>query len=111
MRCCVILVASRCMMALGIFDLIKSGATVGRFFASSETTLLLEETPMTEAGTSTNSIHRRAVLAGLAVSAVSGGIATMVSAQPSAADAAKGPKVWLDMDQQELDDAYDPTKY
>jgi arylformamidase len=36
--------------------------------------------------------------------------ATAPTAAPSAAHA-KGPRVWLDMDQQELDDAYDQLKY
>lgn len=45
-----------------------------------------------------------------------GGTATMASAQQSATDAAKGPKVWLDVDQQELDYAcgrrnMHPTSY
>jgi arylformamidase len=66
---------------------------------------------MTETRTSTISINRRTVLAGVAVSAVGGGTATIASAQPSATGAAKGPKVWLDMDQQELDDAYNQAKY
>jgi arylformamidase len=66
---------------------------------------------MTEMMTSTRSINRRTVLAGLAVGAVGGGTATMASAQQSATDPAKAPKVWLDMDQQELDDAYDQAKY
>jgi arylformamidase len=32
-------------------------------------------------------------------------------AQPAASARTKGPRVWLDMDQQELDDAYDQMKY
>src|SRR5262249_42979084 len=32
-------------------------------------------------------------------------------AQPAAPARQKGPRVWLDMDQQELDDAYDQMKY
>ena len=36
--------------------------------------------------------------------------ATAPTAAPSAARA-KGPRVWLDMDQQDLDDAYDQLKY
>ncbi len=66
---------------------------------------------MTQTKTSTISINRRTVLAGAAASAVGGGTATMASAQQSATGAANGPKVWLDMDQQELDDAYDQAKY
>ena len=49
--------------------------------------------------------NRRTVLAG-ATLAATGGVAL---AQASARQ--KGPLVWLDMDQQELDDAYDQSKY
>lgn len=50
--------------------------------------------------------NRRTVLAGSAALAASG----TASAQAPAARQ-KGPVVWLDMDQQELDDAYDQAKY
>ena len=56
-------------------------------------------------------ISRRSMLAGLTAGAIlcKGGSA---SAQPAAAPGrVKGPRVWLDMDQQELDDAYDQIKY
>jgi arylformamidase len=52
---------------------------------------------------------RRSVLAGLAA-----GLATApgsASAQQSATPPEKGPLVWLDMDQRQLDDAYDQSKY
>jgi arylformamidase len=62
---------------------------------------------MTEPMTPTGFLNRRTMLAGVAISTA----ATMASAQQPAANAAKGPKVWLDMDQQELDDAYDQPKY
>jgi len=48
-------------------------------------------------------LNRRTVVAGAAALAASG----VARAQA----AAKGPRVWLDMDQQELDDAYDQSKY
>jgi arylformamidase len=56
-------------------------------------------------------IDRRVVLAG-----ISAGVAATTSgpvfAQQAAAPAAeKGPLVWLNMDQKELDDAYDQSKY
>jgi len=56
-------------------------------------------------------VDRRTVLAG-----ISAGIATAAGgaafAQPSAAAGSeKGPLVWLNMDQKELDDAYDQSKY
>ncbi len=47
--------------------------------------------------------NRRTVLAG-ATLAATGGVALAQSRQ-------KGPLVWLDLDQQELDDAYDQSKY
>ena len=51
---------------------------------------------------------RRAVLAAAGAVAVSGGTAV---AQAQAPVRPKGPRVWLDLDQQELDDAYDQSKY
>jgi hypothetical protein len=65
---------------------------------------------MTETMTPTGSINRRIALAGLAMITI-GETATIGSAQQPATAPAKGPKVWPDMDQQELDDAYDQTKY
>jgi len=60
----------------------------------------------------THTISRRALVAGVAA----GGLALAndpVSAQrcPPAPERPKGPLVWLDMDQQELDDAYDNDVY
>src|ERR1700693_2043038 len=51
-----------------------------------------------------NDVSRRTVLAGVAMMA-----AGSPAAQAREADGArpKGPRVWLDMDQKELDDAYD----
>jgi arylformamidase len=56
-------------------------------------------------------ISRRSILAGMAAGAIlsKGGSA---STQPAPAPPRiKGPRVWLEMDQQELDDAYDQIKY
>jgi len=53
-----------------------------------------------------NQLSRRGVLAGAAV--MTGGAAL---AQSALAPRAKGPIVWLDMDQKELDDAYDQAVY
>mgnify|MGYP003333799097 CR=1 FL=1 len=53
------------------------------------------------------SITRRAALAGGTALA----IGDAASAQPAPAARAKGPLVWLDMDQKELDDAYDQSVY
>lgn len=58
---------------------------------------------------SSNGVDRRLVITGLAA-----GVAMLPGyseAQQSAAPAEKGLKVWLDMDQRELDDAYDQSKY
>jgi arylformamidase len=56
-------------------------------------------------------VDRRTVLAGISAGiAVAGG--GTASAQPSPTVASeKGPLVWLNMDQKELDDAYDQSKY
>jgi len=50
---------------------------------------------------------RRMMLAATALLGTGGGAAFAQSAPPSE----KGPRVWLEMDQQELDDAYDQSKY
>ncbi|MFL6948455.1 MAG: alpha/beta hydrolase [Xanthobacteraceae bacterium] len=59
-------------------------------------------------------ISRRGVLAGTAALAAASGAAVMSStaaAQQPAPPREKGPRVWLDMDQKELDDAYDQAVY
>jgi hypothetical protein len=65
---------------------------------------------MTEPMPSIHSINRRIMLGGLAAGAIAGA-SEVASAQQPAALAKKGPKVWLDMDQKELDDSYDQSKY
>src|SRR5258707_186131 len=64
-------------------------------------------------------VDRRRILAAAGATAATGGTALAqapsaptapVSAAPAPARQ-KGPRVWLDMDQQELDDAYDQSKY
>jgi arylformamidase len=56
-------------------------------------------------------MSRRSMLAGMAAGAILAKGSAAI-AQPAAAPArVKGPRVWLDMDQQELDDAYDQIKY
>jgi arylformamidase len=69
----------------------------------------LETVSMTHAPAPAGPLSRRAVLAAPAVLGLV--TATTAAAQPAAAPPAKGPKVWLDMDQRELDDAYDQAKY
>ena len=56
--------------------------------------------------TNTNQLDRRSVIAG-AAALVAGAGAAMAQQAP----APKGPRVWLDLDQKELDDAYDQSKY
>jgi arylformamidase len=53
-------------------------------------------------------LDRRTMLGASAALAATGGTAV---AQNTAAPRTKGPRVWLDLDQQELDDAYDQSKY
>jgi arylformamidase len=53
---------------------------------------------------------RRIMLAGMAAAALAAGT-RRADAQQSLSAAEKAPKIWLDMDQRELDDAYDQTKY
>jgi arylformamidase len=63
-------------------------------------------------GPSLHSFTRRAALAGAALSAVALRSEWAVAQHgAAAAGREKGPRVWLDMDQKELDDAYDQTKY
>jgi arylformamidase len=55
--------------------------------------------------------NRRTVLAAALVVAATGGTALAQAPGASAPVRQKGPRVWLDLDQQELDDAYDQSKY
>jgi arylformamidase len=56
-------------------------------------------------------VDRRTVLAGISASiAAAGGDAAWAQQSPTASSE-KGPLVWLTMDQKELDDAYDQSKY
>jgi arylformamidase len=96
---------------LGSRDLIFNRHSVAGFLLVISRHSPGEETPMTETMTSTNSMNRSTVLAGLRRWRSSAAPATMASAQQPATPAEKGPKVWLDMDQQQLDDAYDQAKY
>jgi arylformamidase len=69
----------------------------------------LRESDVQQPTTSTDKPSRRLVLAGIAVGAMTAG--QRADAQQAAPLGEKGPKVWLDMDQKELDDAYDQAKY
>jgi arylformamidase len=55
-----------------------------------------------------HSINRRTALGGIAAAAVTAA-APAFAQQPPARE--KGPRVWLDLDQKELDDAYDQARY
>ncbi len=55
-----------------------------------------------------NDVSRRSVVAGVAMMAAGG--TTAQAREPDSARP-KGPRVWLDMDQKELDDAYDQSVY
>jgi arylformamidase len=55
--------------------------------------------------------NRRTVLRAASVVAATGGTALAQAPGASAPARQKGPRVWLDLDQQELDDAYDQSKY
>jgi arylformamidase len=58
-----------------------------------------------------NELNRRALVAGAAAGAAIAGVGAAVAQQPAPAPRVKGPLVWLDLDQKELDDAYDQSKY
>ena len=61
----------------------------------------------------TTAISRRVLIAGAAAGAVCTSVGAALAQQPASGPAprAKGPLVWLDMDQKELDDAYDQAVY
>ena len=56
-------------------------------------------------------VNRRTLLAAASVVAATGGTALAQAPGASVPARQKGPRVWLDLDQQELDDAYDQSKY
>jgi len=56
-------------------------------------------------------VDRRIVLAGISAGITAATSGTAFAQQAPAAPAEKGPLVWLNMDQRELDDAYDQSKY
>jgi arylformamidase len=56
-----------------------------------------------------SALSRRALVAGAGIASVVGASKSAFAQQP--APRAKGPPVWLGMDQKELDDAYDQSKY
>jgi arylformamidase len=56
-------------------------------------------------------VDRRIVLAGISAGITAATPGAVFAQQMPAASAEKGPLVWLNMDQRELDDAYDQSKY
>ena len=56
-------------------------------------------------------VGRRTVLAGISIGIAAAAEGTALAQPSPAAGSEKGPPVWLDMDQKELDDAYDQSKY
>ena len=56
-------------------------------------------------------LDRRTVLAGISAGVAAGGGSAAFAQQSPVATKEKGPPVWLNMDQKELDDAYDQSKY
>jgi arylformamidase len=60
---------------------------------------------------SDDSVTRRTLLAGAAAGGVIGSATPALAQRPASAPREKGPLVWLDMDQAELDDAYDQAVY
>jgi arylformamidase len=58
-----------------------------------------------------NEIDRRTLVAGAACAAVVSPIGVAMAQQAAAPPRAKGPAVWLELDQKDLDDAYDQSKY
>jgi arylformamidase len=66
---------------------------------------------MTERNNQAVKVDRRTVLAGISAGFAVAGEGTAFAQPSPAAGSEKGPLVWLNMDQKELDDAYDQSKY
>ena len=56
-------------------------------------------------------LDRRTILAGISAGLAATGAGAALAQQATTPVAEKGPVVWLDMDQKQLDDAYDQSKY
>ena len=56
-------------------------------------------------------LDRRTILAGISAGLAATGAGAALAQQAATAVSEKGPAVWLDMDQKQLDDAYDQSKY
>lgn len=66
---------------------------------------------MAARGSQAVEINRRTVLAGISVGLAAAAEGTALAQPSPAAGSEKGPLVWLNLDQKELDDAYDQSKY
>lgn len=66
---------------------------------------------MAERNSQAVKVDRRTVLAGISVGIAAAGGGTAFAQPSPTAGSEKGPAVWLNMDQKELDDAYDQSKY
>jgi arylformamidase len=62
-------------------------------------------------GRSPGQVSRRTFLGAAAAIGAGGSVLGQVPVSPASASRAKGPLVWLDMDQKELDDAYNQSVY
>jgi arylformamidase len=66
---------------------------------------------MTERKNQALKLDRRTVLAGISAGVAAAGGSTALAQQTPTTSSEKGPPVWLNMDQKELDDAYDQSRY
>src|ERR1700692_3458410 len=66
---------------------------------------------MTERSNDGVKMDRRTILAGISAGLAATGAGAAMAQQAPSAVSQKEPAVWLDMDQKQLDDAYDQTKY
>jgi arylformamidase len=66
---------------------------------------------MTERNNDGVKVDRRTILAGISASLAGTGVGAALAQQATSPISEREPAVWLDMDQKQLDDAYDQTKY
>jgi arylformamidase len=66
---------------------------------------------MTERNSAGVKLDRRTILAGISAGLAATGAGAALAQQAPTPVGEKGPAVWLDMDQKQLDDAYDQSKY
>ena len=66
---------------------------------------------MTERSNEAVKVDRRTLLAGISAGLAATGIGAALAQQAPTPVSEKGPLVWLEMDQKQLDDAYDQSKY